>query len=87
MISPQIIVIGGPNGAGKSTIASALLPEAVPYINADEIAKQLGDFEGNREIEAGRQLLLEWKRLGRDQADFAIETTLASRSLAPKIRG
>ncbi len=84
MLAPQFVVIAGPNGAGKSTIAPAILPAGVPYINADEIAKGLAD--GNRDIEAGRRFIHEWARIEQVRGDFAIETTLASRSLAPKIR-
>jgi len=55
---PRVVVIAGPNGAGKSTLARLLLPEAMPFLNADEIAKALPlDFAGNREMESGRLLL------------------------------
>jgi predicted ABC-type ATPase len=85
---PQFILIGGPNGAGKSTSSVALVPPGVPYINADEIAKGLAGQPDvvNKDIQASRFLLAEWDRMESERADFAIETTLASRSLAPKIR-
>jgi predicted ABC-type ATPase len=36
-----IYVVGGTNGVGKSTIREELLGSAIPYINADFIAKEL----------------------------------------------
>lgn len=85
MTPPQFVMIGGPNGAGKSTCAPALLPDGVPYVNADEIAKGLDDCDG-RNVRAGRLLFAEWDRLARERADFAVEMTMASRSLAARIR-
>ncbi len=86
MTEPQFILISGPNGAGKSTSASALIPSTVPYINADEIAKLLTDTTKSKEITAGRRFFEEWDRLESERRDFAIETTLASRSLAPRVK-
>jgi predicted ABC-type ATPase len=85
LIQPQLVVIAGPNGAGKSTSAPALLPEGLPFINADDIANRLASDGDSKQIAAGRELLTEWSRLESEQADFAIETTLASISLAPRI--
>jgi len=62
-----------------------IVPEGVPYVNADEIAKSL-PAGGGQEIAASRILIKEWERYQADRADFAVETTLASRSLAGKIR-
>jgi predicted ABC-type ATPase len=84
-MAPEIVVIAGPNGAGKSTFARLLLPEAMPFLNADEIAKTLPDSVGNKEIESGRELLRRMDSLVAKRQRFAIETTLSSRSLAPKI--
>lgn len=84
---PEVIVIGGANGAGKSTFARYVLPVEMPFLNADEIAKTLPrDFAGNAEIEAGRQLLRRMDEFAVAGQSFAIETTLASRSLAPRLR-
>lgn len=83
MTPPQFVLIAGPNGAGKSTSAPALLPLTVPYVNADEIAKTL--TSPGRDVRAGRLLLAEWERLEAMQADFGVETTLSSRTLAPRI--
>ncbi len=82
----QIIVIAGPNGAGKSTIAVRIVPPSIPFLNADEIAKELTAEETqNKDVMAGRMLLRQMDELETKSASFAVETTLASRSLAPRI--
>lgn len=81
---PNLFVIAGPNGAGKSTSAPRLLtgPRRVAaFVNADDIAI----MEGVGEIEAGRIMLGRLDALAGARQDFAIETTLASRSLRPRI--
>jgi predicted ABC-type ATPase len=83
---PLIILIAGPNGAGKSTAASRVIPEAIPFLNADEIARHLPGYPSlGSDLEAGRILILEMERLEEAKASFAVETTLASRSMAPRI--
>ena len=83
---PQIIILAGPNGAGKSTIATRLIPPSIPFLNADEIAKGLTAEETkNKDVLAGRMLLRQMDELEAQRASFAVETTLASRSLAPRI--
>ena len=81
---PNLFVIAGPNGAGKSTSAPKLLTgsrRVAAFVNADDIAIS----ENVGEIEAGRIMLRRLDELARQQQDFAIETTLASRSLRPRI--
>lgn len=86
MSAPQFLVLAGANGSGKSTSAPAVIPASVSFINADEIAKSLpGTGGAAKEIRAGRLLLDQWRLLEAGRADFAIETTLASRALAPRI--
>jgi len=64
-----------------------LLPDLVPYINADEIAKVLPMGASNRrDLEASRLLLARWDDLADAGENFAIETTLSSRSLAPRVQ-
>jgi predicted ABC-type ATPase len=83
---PLVIVMAGPNGAGKSTAAAHLLPEGMTFVNADEIAKTLPDYPSrSADIQAGRLVLERLDELERQRADFAVETTLASRSLAARI--
>ena len=81
---PNLFVIAGPNGAGKSTSAPRLLTgsrRVAAFVNADDIAVS----ENVGEIEAGRIMLRRLDELARRRQDFAIETTLASRSLRPRI--
>lgn len=86
-LPPQFIIIGGGNGAGKSTSAALILGDQVPYINADEIAKGLPEVEGeNKDARASRILINAMGEHETRREDFAIETTLASRSLAPRVR-
>ena len=86
-LSPQFIIIGGGNGSGKSTSAAWVLPEVISYINADEIAKDLPDVKGeNRDVRASRILISAMDAHEKKRKDFAIETTLASRTLAPRVR-
>ena len=80
-------MLAGPNGSGKSTIARALLPEDMPYLNADEIAKGLrqGAFIAGVEVAAGRLLLERLDVLAAQRQDFAVETTLSGRALAGRL--
>jgi predicted ABC-type ATPase len=87
---PRVIVLGGPNGAGKTTCAGELLPHELAlrqFVNADTIAAGLSAFAPELvAVEAGRMMLARIHQLARDRADFAFETTLASRSFAPFLR-
>jgi predicted ABC-type ATPase len=86
-LPPQFIILGGGNGSGKSTSAALVLPGVIPYINADEIAKGLPEVEGeNKDVRASRILISAMDEHEARREDFAIETTLASRSLAPRVR-
>jgi len=84
---PLVIVIAGPNGAGKSTTAPSLLRDALQvseFVNADTIAGGLSAFRPDSvAIPAGRAMLERIRHLAKAQADFAFETTLASRTFAP----
>jgi len=84
-------MVGGPNGAGKSTAAPALLREALAvseFVNADLIARGLSGFDpGGSAMSAGRVMLARLKELASRKRDFAFETTMASRSFAPWLRG
>lgn len=86
MIAPLVVVIGGPNGAGKSSCARRLLPVEVEYVNADEIAREIAGYPSSEvDRRAGRSALGRMDELESRRADFAIETTLAGRSLAARI--
>jgi predicted ABC-type ATPase len=81
-----VIVFAGPNGAGKSTAASILLTEGVAFLNADEIAVTLPGYPSPRaDLLAGRKLIETMEDFERERRSFAVETTLASRTLAPRI--
>lgn len=57
------------------------------FINADEIAKGLSPFQPETvAIEAGRLMLIRMNEMLTLQEDFAIETTLATKSYANFIR-
>jgi predicted ABC-type ATPase len=90
-LQPVVIVIGGPNGAGKTTSAHRLLPEELhvrAFVNADVIASGLSAFDPEgAAVEAGRIMLTRLKELGAQRKDFSFETTLASRTFAPFLRG
>ncbi len=84
--SPQILVIAGPNGAGKSTCAARYLPEGMAYVNADEIAKDQPGYPSPAvDIQAARIALEMMDALEERRESFALETTLATRSLARRI--
>lgn len=84
---PHVVVLSGPNGAGKSTAAPALLKGALgvtEFVNPDVIAQGLSAFEPERvALAAGRIMLTRLRELARQRVDFAFETTLATRRLAP----
>jgi predicted ABC-type ATPase len=88
---PKVVVIAGPNGAGKSTTASAVLRNALhvrEFVNADTIAAGLSAFSPETvAIAAGRLMLDRVRELARERRDFAFETTLASRSFVPWLKG
>jgi predicted ABC-type ATPase len=91
MTRPQVIVLAGPNGAGKSTMAGPLLSGAFgvdQFVNADTIATGLSGLRPEQSaFAAGRIMVRRVKELGAQKADFGFETTLASRSFAPWLRG
>ena len=81
---PKLYIIAGCNGAGKTTASYTVLPEMLgckEFVNADEIAKGLSPFNPESvAIEAGRLMLRRMNDLLTEGADFAFETTLATRS-------
>lgn len=88
-VSPLIVVIAGPNGAGKSTTAPHLLRDALAvseFVNADAIAQGISAFRPESvAMDAGRVMLQRLQTLAAARESFAFETTLASRSFAPRI--
>jgi len=81
---PNLYFIAGCNGAGKTTASYTILPEILncrQFVNADIIAYGLSPFNVESvAIEAGKIMLRRIDELLERGEDFAIETTLATRS-------
>lgn len=82
---PRLYIISGCNGAGKTTASYSLLPEMLDckeFVNSDEFAKSLSPFDPSQaSIQASRYMLLKVRYLLKRNEDFAVETTLATRTL------
>lgn len=87
---PRLYIISGCNGAGKTTASYSLLPEMLEcseFVNSDEFAKSLSPFHPeNASIQASRYMLMKIRYLLKKQSDFAVETTLATRTLLKTVR-
>ncbi len=81
---PNLYIIAGCNGAGKTTASETILPELLDcreFVNADNIARGLSPFNVESvAFEAGRIMLSRIAELLLEGVDFAIETTLSTRS-------
>jgi predicted ABC-type ATPase len=86
---PNLYIIAGCNGAGKTTASYTVLPEILhckEFINADEIARGLSPFQPEKvAIAAGRIMLQRIDELLNSKVDFAIETTLTTKSYTDTI--
>ena len=87
---PRLYIISGCNGAGKTTASYSLLPEMLDcseFVNSDEFAKSLSPFHPEKaSIQASRYMLLKIRYLLKKRSDFAVETTLATRTLLKTVR-
>lgn len=87
---PRLYIISGCNGAGKTTASYSMLPEMLScseFVNSDEFAKSLSPFKPeNASIQASRYMLQKIRYLLKRQSDFAVETTLATRTLLKTVR-
>ena len=87
---PRLYIISGCNGSGKTTASYTLLPELLgcrEFVNSDEFAKSLSPFDpSSASVAASRYMLMKIKYLLEREADFCVETTLATRSLVNTIR-
>ena len=86
---PTLVLLAGPNGAGKTTFINGFLrerAEAFQFVNPDEVARGLTGTGPARDLAAGRMVLERLDDLVADRADFVLETTLATRSHAVRIR-
>ena len=77
-------------GTGKTTASLTLFPdilESFDFVNADEITQELRQKNpGTSDITAGRIMLERINNLLESNQNFAIETTLASKSLKNTIK-
>ena len=87
---PNLFVISGCNGAGKTTASYTILPNMLNcgnFVNADEIARGLSPFAPEKaSIQAGRIMLTRVDELLKEGQDFAIETSLATRTYTNLIK-
>lgn len=81
---PNLYILAGCNGAGKTTASDTILPEVLncrEFVNADNIARGLSPYNVESvAFEAGRIMLHRIEELLLSDVDFAIETTLSTRS-------
>jgi predicted ABC-type ATPase len=87
---PNLYIIAGCNGAGKTTASYTILPEILnckEFVNADNIAAGISPFNPSGvAFEAGRIMLSRINELMSEGADFAFETTLATRSYVSQVK-
>ena len=90
-VKPVFVILAGPNGAGKTTGALSILPQELHidhFVNADLIARGLSPLKpALADFDAARMMLERMKKLRNQRESFAIETTLAAKSLVPFLRG
>lgn len=87
---PNLFLIAGCNGAGKTTASYAIFPQMLDckeFVNLDEIAKGISPFHPeSASIAAGRVVVKRINELVSNGADFAVETTLATKSYVSFIK-
>ena len=86
---PTLVLLAGPNGAGKTTFLNAVLRERAAtfqFVNPDEVARSLIGIGAASDLAAGRMVLERLDQLFALRADVVLETTLATRSHAVRIR-
>lgn len=87
---PNLFIISGCNGAGKTTASLTIFPDILDcreFVNADNIAAGISPFNPESvAIEAGRIMLHRIDELLHMGVDFALETTLATRSYVSLVR-
>lgn len=83
-LMPNLYIISGCNGAGKTTASLTVLPETLQcteFVNSDAIAKGLSPLNpDSAQFAAGRLMISRIKKHISEKSDFAIETTLASKT-------
>ncbi len=86
---PTLVLLAGPNGAGKTTFINGFLrerAETFQFVNPDEVARSLTGIGPARDLAAGRLVIERLDQLFALRADVVLETTLATRSHAVRIR-
>jgi len=83
----EIYIIAGHNGSGKSSFAREFLAEKnIPFINADDISKEISPHPENVKITAGKIFFKKLKEFSKSNLSFAIESTLSGKYLVPYIK-
>ena len=85
----QLVILGGPNGAGKSSAHAELERLGFvtgPFLNPDNIARDLGGAPSTRDIRAGRETLRRAKLWIREGHTFTRESTLTSSEVLRSMR-
>jgi len=86
---PALVLLAGPNGAGKTTFIDRFLrqrAEPFVFVNPDEVARDLPGAGPQRDLAAGRRVLERLDALIAARADIVLETTLATRAHARRLR-
>jgi predicted ABC-type ATPase len=87
----KLYIIAGSNGAGKTTASFTVLPEIFEckeFVNADEIARGISPFNSEKvAIQAGRVMLQRTNYLLESGMSFAIEITLATKTILHLLEG
>ena len=87
---PLLWILAGPNGAGKTTYARRHFSDLVAarrFLNADDVARRMSPAEPQRTAFAAAKAVLGRRAdLIRRRTSFAIETTLASRTLLQAVQ-
>lgn len=90
VVKKNLYIIAGCNGAGKTTASITFLPDVInckEFVNADAIAAGLSPFDAEKyAFEAGRLMLKRMDQLMENGLEFAIETTLSSKTYISRIR-
>jgi predicted ABC-type ATPase len=87
--SPVIVVLASPNVAGKSTLGRQFSVRDLgvsEFVDADMFGPDPSGASSSV-IQAGRAALRHFHLLAADRRRFGLETTLASLSLARRLRG
>lgn len=88
MVRQTLYIISGANGSGKTTFAQHFTQQyGFPFINADEIAKELNPHRVDLvNISAGKLFFKELSVRLMQQKSFAIESTLSGQYLVKIIK-